>query len=211
MKQSNLFPNASIEDYYLYWLKGITENCSQGVVGYIGNSTNDKLKIRVEIDDVFMEERNHPNLCFCFDFDDYIANCSIVMTSSFFHKLETDDCLICGLWHEVGHFHTIHYFDTDFNNKSTSLKRGKYYEQGKVMEEEQAADLFSVYYTSKESWIKHIRLLIRNRYNMEWDEKRFMAVNEMRDRRKMIERIETEEQLQNKLCELCNISNFQNI
>ena len=211
MKQSQLLPNASIDEYFQYWLKDIPERCDKGIVGYIRNTTNEQLVISIEIDDDFMKDRNHSNICFCVDYNNYQSECTIVLTSSYFQDIYKNNFLLSAIWHEVGHFHTIHYFDTDFVNHFTKNKRQSYYEQGKVMEEEQAADLFSLYYTSKEQWLKSIRYFIRKRYNLEWDENRFIAVNEMRDRRKIIESIESEDQLKKMLCDLCKVSVFDKI
>ena len=211
MNQSQLIPNASINGYYQYWLKDIPKNCDRGIVGYVRNTTNEDLVIGIEIDDVFMEERNHPNMCFYLDDKNFISGCLFVITSSFFQDLYNNDYLLASIWHEVGHFHTTHYFNTSFNNTSTIQQRTKYYEQGKVMEEEQAADLFSLYYTSKEQWLNDIRYFIKKRYNQGWDQNRFMAVNEMRDRRSLIKKIESEKKKKNSLCKLCKVDCFENI
>ena len=80
-----------------------------------------------------------------------------------------------------------------------------------MAEEEYAADLFSVYYTSKEEWLQYIRFMIRRRYNMEWDVNRFMAVNEMRDRRELINKINTEETIKKELCRLCGVEDFSSL
>lgn len=211
MKQSAWIPNASVEEYYQYWLKDIPENCDRGIVGYVRNFSNEDLVIPIELDNDFMQQRNHPHMCLCIDDDDYIAGCSIELTSSFFKEIYTNDYLRSSLWHEVGHYHTNHYFVTEIVNLSSSSKRMEYYNRGKVMEEEQAADLFALYYTSKEEWLEQIRYFIKARDALVWDDNRSMAINEMRDRRKLIQAIESEEQIKKHLCELCRVENFEDI
>lgn len=210
-----MMPNASIEQYYHYWLQNIPEKCDRGIVGYVRNYENPEIKITIEIDDRFMNERNHPNMCFCFEEKSYVSESEIVMTSDFFNHIYNNKALLAGLWHEIGHFHTLHYFDykghQNKEKKSINDYRNKLYESKKVAEEEYAADLFSVYYTSKEEWLQFIRFMIRRRYNMEWDVNRFMAVNEMRDRRELINKINTEETIKEELCRLCGIEEFSSI
>ena len=46
---------------------------------------------------------------------------------------------------------------------------------------------------------------------MEWDVNRFMAVNEMRDRRELINKINTEETIKKELCRLCGVEDFSSI
>ena len=42
-------------------VKGYTDNCNKGVIGIIRNITNERIKIRIEIDDPWMIERHQRN------------------------------------------------------------------------------------------------------------------------------------------------------
>ena len=76
----NYNPQADIRKYYQYWFEGIPANCSAGFVGIIKNFSNEKLKIRIEIDDKWMDESHQRNCALCVEPDDFWGGSIIVIT-----------------------------------------------------------------------------------------------------------------------------------
>ena len=58
-------------------------NCTNGFVGYVGNSSNKNLKIMIEIEYQWMIEHNFITIALCIDRDDY-NKATIVMSPRYF-------------------------------------------------------------------------------------------------------------------------------
>lgn len=205
-------PNANINDYYIRIFSDVPENCTGGIIGYIGNQSNADLRLNIEIDDAFMRERNYRTICFCFDCENY-AQSSIVLTSSFWKALEENEYLYASVWHEVGHFHTTRYFRTQFEGKSAQKYRDEFLNKGEIMPEEKAADLFSLYYTSKETAVMDMNWLIKARKAREWEpeELKMRAVYEFGRRKRYLNSFNSVEDVQDELCRLCGVAEFESI
>ena len=200
-------PHADPGKYYLIWYNDIPPNCSTGYVGIILNDANPNIKINIEIDDEWMLNNNYRTVALYVDEDHFEDKSTIVLTSNFFKLMMEEEFLCASLWHEIGHFHTMHYFNTPYFGSSSFEYRMKCFERGLVTKEEQVADLFSVYYSSKEDFLKDIQWLIRTRYSnpYEKEERKIAAVNEMRMRRKLIKDLEESDSIiEKKMCELCD-------
>lgn len=205
-------PNASINDYFIRIFPDVPENCKEGIIGYIGNASNKKLKLNIEINDDFMRERNYRTICFYFDCNNY-SQSSIVLTSSFWKAIEENEFLVASIWHEVGHFHTTRYFNTRFDGKSAQKYRDELLNKGEIMPEEKAADLFSAYYTSKADVVNDMNWLIKARKAREWepDEIKMRAVYEFGRRKRYVNSFNSEKDIQDELCKLCGVAEFESI
>lgn len=205
-------PNAKINDYFIYIFPDVPENCKEGIIGYIGNDSNKELKLNIEIDDNFMRERNYRTICFYFDCNNY-SQSSIVLTSSFWKAIEENEFLVASIWHEVGHYHTTRYFNTRFGGKSSQQYRDEFLNKGEIMPEEKTADLFSAYYTSKEDVVNDMNWLIKARKACEWepDEIKMRAVYEFGRRKRYLNSFNSEKDIQDELCKLCGVSEFEEI
>lgn len=203
-------PNASINDYYVRIFSDVPENCTGGIIGYIGNQSNASLRLNIEIDDAFMLERNYRTICFYFDCNDY-SQSSIVLTSSFWKALEENEFLYASIWHEVGHFHTTRYFKTHFNGTSSQKYRDEFLKKRDLMPEEKAADLFALYYTAKDDTINALNWLIKARKAREWepDEIKMRAVYELGKRKRYLNSLHSEKEVQDELCRLCGVTEFE--
>lgn len=215
MNQSNLkcVPKAGIDDYFLYIYPDVPENCTNGFVGYVGNSSNKNLKIMIEIDHQWMIENNFVTMALCIDRDDY-NKATIVMSPRYFDMFRKTPFLLFELWHEVGHYHTNHYFNTQYNDKgSCNTTRLEYYKRGEVMPEERAADIFGLYYSSKKFAIKSLCEAINRRRTYTWEPKEIteIAIEEFKLRKKLLNGLDTDESIRRVLCQLCNKTNFYDI
>lgn len=206
-------PKGGIDDYYLYIYPDVPDRCEKGFVGYIGNSKDLNLKIELEIDTEWMIEHNQISLVFTYDRNDP-SKATLVMTARFFDTLRRTPCLEFGLWHEVGHYHTLRYFDYAADeNGSTQKARAKYLEQGEVAPAEVAADIFALYYTSKDVAIEYLSESIRIRRTYTWEppERTQIAIEEFRLRKRILRDLDTDEKARDALCKLCKIKSFYRI
>lgn len=202
-------PDAKIGDYYICIYPDVPEQCTGGIVGFVGNHSNADLRLNIELDNAFMRERNYRTVCLFFDSDNY-SKSSIALTSAFWESLKQNECLCAALWHEVGHFHTTRYFNTPFNGKSAQKYREELLSKREIMPEEKAADLFAMYYTSREDIVKAINWLIKTRKELvrEPEDKKTRAVYEMGLRKRYLNSLTSEEDVKKELCQLCGISEF---
>ena len=211
--QASYIPNAGINDYYLYIYPDVPEQCTTGFVGYVGNQSNPDIRIDIEIDFSWMVENHYLTLAFWANPDEYNRS-RIIMTPRFFDEFRRTPFLQFALWHEVGHYHTIHYFDTLYNeNGSANDIRIQYFEQGEILPDEKAADVFGLYYTSKEYAIQALSDLIRRRRSYTWEPQEITqkAVEEFRRRKRYLRDLDTEEKAQEALCYLCGKTNYLEI
>lgn len=205
-------PNTNINDYFIFIFPDVPENCKGGKTGYVGNHSNKELKLYIEIDDDFMYQRKYRTVCFCCDCENY-SQSSIVMTSSFWQAMKDNRFLYVSIWHEVGHFHTTRYFNTRFDGKSAQKYRDEFLNRKEIMPEEKAADLFALYYTSKEDVIKDLNWLIKARRARAWepDEIKMKAVYELGQRKRFLSSFNNEEEIQDELRRLCGVTEFESI
>lgn len=205
-------PNASIKDYYIRIFSDVPKNCTGGIIGYIGNQSNAEFRLDIEIDDAFMRERNYRTICFYFDCENY-SQSSIVLTSAFWKEIEENEFLYSSIWHEVGHFHTTRYFNTQFDGKSSQKYRDEFLNKGEIMPEEKVADLFSAYYTSKTDVVNDMNWLIKARKAREWEseELKMRAVYEFGRRKRYVNSFNSEKEIQDELCRLCGVAVFEEI
>lgn len=211
--RETLLPNAGIDDDFLYIYPDVPDRCTQGIVGFVGNESNPKVKIKLEIDHEWMADHNYVTIAFWINIDDF-ADSRIVMTPRYFHVFRQNPFLKFDLWHEIGHFHTLHYFDTAFDENGSSNKtRMEYFERGDVMPDEKAADLFGLYYTSKEDAIQALSESIRRRRMYTWEipETTNMAIEEFRRRKRLLRDLVTDEKVRDALCRLCGKDNYLEI
>ena len=211
--RKNLLPGTGIDDYYYHIYSDVPPKCRTGIVGFVGSVSNSKIKIRIEIDTEWMVENNHTSIVFNTDPDNYYES-TIVMTAQFFDLFRRTPYLAFNLWHEVGHYHLGHYFNTVFNeNGSANNMRLEYFERGEIMPEEKAADVFGLYYSSKDDAIQALSELIRRRHSFTWElpETQTKAIEEFRRRKRFLRDLDTDEKARAVLCELCGKSNYLDI
>jgi len=212
-KIASLVPNAGIDGYYLYIFPDVPERCTTGVVGYIGHETNKNIKIDIEIDHQWMVDHNYVTIAMWFNEDDY-GHSGIVMTPRYFDEFRRTPYLKFDLWHEVGHFHTHHYFNTPHDEKGSANNiRLEYFERGDVMPDEKAADLFGLYYTSKDLAIQALSESIRRRRTYTWElpETTTIAIEEFRRRKRLLRDLDTDEKVREALCQLCGKDSYLDI
>lgn len=211
--KASLLPNTGIDDYYLRIYPDVPERCTKGFVGYVGSNTNPDVKIKIEIDHQWMFDNNYVTLAFWANVDNYNES-EIVMTPRYFDEFRRSPYLQFDLWHEIGHYHTLHYFDSPHNeNGSSNASRIEYFERGDIMPEEKAADIFSLYYTSKDDAIKALSESIRRRRTYTWEpqETTQRAVEEFRRRKRFLRDLDTDEKARDALCNLCGKENYLEI
>lgn len=205
-------PNAKIGEYFIYIYHDVPENCTGGYIGFIGNHANENLCIRIKIDNDFMKERNHRFVCLLFD-ENHYSEAEIVITSAFWHAWNEHPFLDAAVLHEIGHYHTTRYFQSVFIGNSTQKRREEFLSKGEIMPEETAADLFALYYTSKEIVTDEINWFIKSRKSLTWEpaDKNTKAVYEMGRRKRYVNSFNTEEEIKEALCKLCNVDVFDDI
>lgn len=211
MKKINLIPNTTINDYQLIVYEDVPKNCTTGFVGCVENASNKDLFIEIEIDNKYMFESKNLKCCFWANPDNYLHS-EIIMTSSFFEEFRNKDFLKFVVWHEIGHFHTLHYFDTVFDTNGSAQKtRTEYLEKGEIMPEEKVADLFALYYTSKEYAVNFLKYMIKKRREntAEPVEINTKAVRELCLRKRFLSEFDdSEENIKQAICDLCGIIEF---
>jgi hypothetical protein len=211
--QASLLPNAGIDDYYLCIYPDVPERCIKGIVGFVGNDSNPDIKIRIEIDHDWMTEHNYVSIAFWTNEKKYHESV-VVMTPRYFDEFRKNPWLEFDLWHEIGHYHTLHYFDTPFNKKgSANATRVKYWERDEVMPEERAADIFGLYYTSREFALKTLSYAIERRHNYTWEPRETTegAIQEFIRRKRILREIDSDEKAREMLCQLCGKDNYLEI
>jgi len=207
-----LKPNADIDEYFLHIYPDTPPKCTKGFVGYVGNRTNEKIKIRLEIDTPWMRERNYRSCCLYIN--DIYEESIIVMTADFFEFLRNNEFMDSAIWHEIGHFHLNHYFNFEFIGTSANNQRMEYFEKGEIMPAELAADIFALYYMSKEDVIEELNWTIKTRRNLVWepDETKTRAVKELCMRKKKIKSLDdSDDSIRKVLCELCRAADFSSL
>lgn len=210
---ASLLPNAGIDDYYLYIYPDVPERCTTGFVGFVGNSSNPDIEIKIEIDHPWMTEHNYVTVAFWVNEENFHES-RVVMTPRFFDEFRKTPYLQFDLWHEIGHYHTLHYFDTHFNEKgSANATRLEYADRGEIMPEEKAADVFGLYYTSKEMALKALSCSIERRRQYTWEPREVSdkAVQEFIRRKRVLREIDTDEKARELLCKLCGKDNYLEI
>lgn len=213
--QSKLLPNAHADQYFIRIYDDVPDKCKKGFVGFVGNCSNPDIDIRIEIDDKYMYEHNMLSCCLWLDLDDY-SKSIIVMTSSFFDEIRNrPEDLYGTIWHEIGHFHTMHYFDTKRSESGSAQKaRDEYFRRREIMPEEKVADLFALYYTNIEDIVEHMNFMIRRRRSNVYEDRDVndRAVAEIARRKRFLREIDSsEESLRKLLCDLCGQSSFEEL
>lgn len=206
-------PNAGIDDYYLRIFPDVPERCTTGIVGYVGNDSNPEIRINIEIDHPWMVEHNYVSIAMWLNDENYYES-GIVMTPRYFDEFRRNPFLQFEIWHEIGHFHTLHYFDTPHNeNGSANAARIEYFERGDIMPDEKAADVFGLYYTSKEIALKSLSYSIERRRTYTWEPKENTerAVQEFIRRKRVLREIDSDEKAREMLCQLCGKDNYLDI
>jgi|GEM_PF-6079310 len=208
--KASLLPNAGIDDYYLCIYPDVPLNCTKGFVGYVGNESNPNIKIRIEIDHLWMVEHNYVSLALWINEEKYHESV-IVMTPRYFDEFRRTPFLQFDLWHEIGHYHTLHYFDTPHNEKgSANAARLGYFERDEIMPDEKAADIFGLYYTSRETALKALSYAIERRRTYKWEPQKIteIAIEEFKRRKRILREIDCEEKARDILCQLCGKDNY---
>ena len=211
--KASMLPNSGIDDYYLRIYPDVPERCTEGFVGYVGSNSNPDIKIEIEIDHQWMFENNYVTLAFWANAEKY-SESRINMTPRYFDEFRQNPCLKFDLWHEIGHYHTLHYFSTPHDeNGSANKARIEYYEQGGIMPDEMAADAFGLYYTSKDDAIQSLSESIRRRRTYTWElpEITNIAIEEFRRRKRFLRELDSDEKVREALCQLCRKKNYLEI
>lgn len=211
--KASLLPNAEIDDYYLRIYSDVPERCTKGIVGYVGNESNPDIKIRIEIDHPWMVEHNYASVAFWVNDEKYHES-EIVMTPRYFDEFRKTPYLQFELWHEIGHFHTLHYFNTPHDGKgSANAARIEFFERGEIMPDEKAADIFGLYYTSRELALKALSYSIERRRTYTWEPKENTekAIQEFIRRKRLLREIDSDEKAREMLCQLCGKDNYLDI
>ena len=204
-------PHADIREYFQYWFTDIPEGCDKGFVGCVENTSNKDIRIRIEIDDQWMMERNQRN-CTLYIGDDYFRDCIIVVTKEFFDSVRNDESVGAFLWHEVGHYHTNHYFPEYIGENYSKLRR-QYIEKGKVYPAEHVADLISVYYYGWEKTNDALLTATRKRHVLinDGDNNASLAWWELRTRRRMLSDMKTDQDIETALCSILGASKVEDV
>ena len=213
MLTSSFLPHAGIDDYYLYIYPDVPLWCTHGFVGFIGNSSNPNIKLKIEIDHKWMVDANYMTLAFWANTDKY-DNSEIVMTPRYFDEFRRTPFLEFELWHEIGHYHTLHYFDTHYDEKgSSNAERTEYFERGEVMPSEVAADIFGLYYTSRETALKALSYAMERRRTYTWEPRHITekAIEELKRRKRILRELDSDEKARELLCKLCKKENYLEI
>ena len=205
-------PNADIREYYQYWFEDIPENCNTGVVGAIKNFSNDKLKISIEIDDKWMDESHQRNCALYVEPDEYISKSSIIITKEYFDAVMDGSEKIAFLWHEMGHFHTMHCFPEYIGENQSKLRRDAI-NRGQVYPAETVADLVAAFYSGKDAVYEALSQFTRERHRMSQmgDTNASVAWWELRRRKRTIQRIQSIEEIEAEICRLCNVNSFDEL
>lgn len=210
---STLLPEASIDDYYFVPYEGVPEMCTTGFVGAIRNGSNPKINIEIEIDNKYMFENRQFSCCFYLNQENYFESV-IVMTSQYYQEFRKNPNLLPVIWHEAGHYHTMHYFTNRLDESFASAARKQSIKNKEIAPEEKVADLFAVYYTSKEQVITFLNESIRRRRNNvnEPAETNDLAVMELCTRKRFISGIDaSDESVRSMIAELCGVSDFYKV
>lgn len=211
--KASLLPNAGIDDYFLYIYPDVPERCTEGFVGFVGNESNPDIEIKLEIDLPWMVDHNYASIAFCIN-DENFQKSWVVMTPRYFDEFRKNPWLQFELWHEIGHYHTLHYFDTPHNEQgSANVARLEYFARGEIMPDEKAADIFGLYYTSKEYALKALSYSIERRRQYTWDsaENTEKAIQEFIRRKRLLREIDSEDKAREMLCQLCGKDNYLDI
>ena len=204
---------ACIDDYYLIIYPDVPEFCSKGFVGYVGNESNPDIKIRIEINLQWMRESNFHSIAISYNRDNPHES-QIIMTPQYFDQFRKTPWMLFDLWHEVGHCHTLHYFNVPTDeNGSAKAARMEYFERGEVMPAEQAADIFGLYYTSREDALKALSYFIERRNTYTWEPREITekAIQEFIRRKRILREIKSDETAREMLCRLCGKDNYLEI
>lgn len=203
----NWIPKGNFKEYYQYWFNGIPQDCNCGFVGAIKNAMDPDFKIMIEIDDQWMNQNNQRN-CTLYIGEDYNTDGIIVITKEFFDECRKPNSdYIFFLWHEIGHYHTLHCFP-EYTTNQSAIRR-KYIEKGQIPPAEYAADLFGLYYCNEEIAVSALLKATRNRYKLinNGDDNALLACHELRQRRKAIKALHDNEQdILNEIMKTCCIS-----
>lgn len=151
----------------------------------------------IEVDHQWMFEHNFATMVLCIDRDDY-NKATIVMTPRYFDMFRKNSFLLFDLWHEVGHYHTNHYFNTQYDdNGSCNDARLEFYKRGEVMPEERVADIFGLYNSSKKFAVQALCEAIRRRRTYIWEPKQIteIAIEEFKRRKKLLNGLDTDESI----------------
>lgn len=200
-----------IDDYCFGLYNNIPKPCLRGTVGRFQNNSDSEINIDLIIANEYMQENNITGLHFFEDPDD-VKNSQIVMDTEYFEKFRDNFVWVCAFWHELGHFHTKRYFNFKRDKKGSAMEiRGKYIERGEIFPEEKAADLFALYYTSKEKMAIHFDLSIAEHLDDEgevipWHE---MIVEELWLRKEYIKSVgDSKEDILKELCKVCGVKYY---
>lgn len=210
MKFDKFVPEARFDKYYIMWIEGIPKNSSGGIVGVIRNPSNEKIEINIEIDNRHMISTNNRTCCMWINADDFYKSV-VVLSSAFFNVLKDNPEMEASIWHELGHFHTMHYFENHFIDGSSNKYRADLFEKGEITPEEEAADLFELYYAESSDTIKAFNWLIKRRRTDFLESEgpnKDRAVRELCMRKRKIASYDNrEDQIVKRLCEICGVSN----
>ena len=199
-------PNADIREYFQFWFPNIPDNCNKGVVGLIKNETNEKIKIEIVIDDLWMIENHQRNCTLYVSGKTYLDDCIIFITKEFFDAAINKSPKFSFLWHEVGHFHTNRYFPEYFGPELSRLRR-EYINKGQVYPAEYVGDLFAAYYSGKDIVYEALRQATRERHRLTQvgETNSSLAWWELRRRKRAIQKIQSDKEIEEELCKLCNV------
>lgn len=214
-KKFNIFEG--IDDYYVGFYENIPHPCPGGVVGKVMNRFDNKIQVPIVVDDEEIEKNGCGPCVYDGDHENVLES-AIFMTNEFFDEFRNNKILSCALWHEIGHFHTFRYFENkhDENGSATTI-RGEYIKRGEILPEEKGADLFALYYTSKERMVEFYNYEIKKHRNKEitglfseeikeLKEINEMTIRELCSRKRYISELDcSKENILKELCKVCGI------
>ena len=199
-------PKGRFKDYYLFWYSNIPENCTSGAVGEIGNSSDPKTKVVIILDDQEMKTRRQRGNCLVIG-KNYYESSVILIDQDYYDICKSGELnSFFGFWHEIGHYHTLHYFP-DYALNMSSLRR-RYIEQAKIAPAEYVADLFGLYYSGEENTLAEFRKRLRDRHKQMrfGDDNALLAWHELRQRRQaLIDLHDDETLIVNEIMRICGV------
>lgn len=180
-------------DYYVFCDEQIDYEAR--LIGKVLNQDG-SMYVEVWVSDEVISQTRHRNMFFEVNEKHYLTGCRIVMSSRFAQLIEEAPFLHAIIWHEIGHFHTLPYMLNDSKVEVPEIRKNAVL-AGKVMPEEQVADLFAAYANGKEDMIKALRWLREDRKKlMPFDPSTELASKEFNNRIRLLKEIDEDKMLE---------------
>lgn len=183
---------ADVSQYKLLWDNNV-DTKRINVVGEFHNYDNEQIFVPVVVSEETLRELRMSRLAFVPNYKNYVSDSYIAISDSFYREMVNHPELISLLYHEIGHFHTLQYF----KERNMACVRKRYVSEGKIVEEEMAADLFGLLYSSSDEFISALNYVIKIRrlQNIADFELKMMGIRELTSRKKYIKSIEGQDYL----------------